>query len=172
MIKYTQEEILTRDRTEDAEELLGEEVYYSLRLKDCLARARRNSPKDVARLLEIQIHRSGSPYLIQDCCGHVMRFPFIAPKKRGKPEYIPYDSKEEFIDAYARVRISELKEEEERYLNEHGMWLKTLAEDRYCMIKYIMDAGVYFANDEESLWSWENLLNNFMFLGDTPCGKR
>ena len=169
MIKYTQEEILTRDRTEDAEELLGEEVYYGFRLKECLARARRNCPKDVARLLEIR--KSGSPYLIQDCCGHIMGFPFIAPKKKGKLEYIPYDSKEEFIDAYARVRISELKEEEERYLNEHGMWLKSLAEDRYCMIKSIMDAGVYLANDEESLWSWENLLNNFMFLGDTPCGK-
>lgn len=170
MIKYTQEEILTRDRTEDAEELLGEEVYYGFRLKECLARARRNCPKDVGRLLEI--HKSGFPYLIQDCWGHDIGLPFIAPKKKGKLEYIPYDSKEEFIDAYARVRISELKEEEERYLNEHGMWLKSLAEDRYCMVKYIMDAGVYFANDEESLWSWENLLNNFMFLGDTPCGKR
>ena len=103
MIKYTQEEILTRDRTEDAEELLGEEVYYGFRLKECLARARRNFPKEVARLLEIR--KSGSPYLIQACCGHIMGFPFIAPTKKGKLEYIPYDSNEELIDAYARVRI-------------------------------------------------------------------
>ena len=149
MIKYTQEEILTRDRAEDAEELLGEEVYYGFSLKDCLAHARKSCPKDVGRLLEI--HKNGFPYLIQNCWGLVF-CTFITPKKEGKLEYIPYDSKEEFADAYARVRISELKEEE-RYLNEHGMWLKSLAEDKYCMIKYIMDAGVYFANDEESLWS-------------------
>lgn len=87
MIKYTQEEILTRDRTEDAEELLGEEVYYGFRLKECLARARRNFPKDVARLLEIR--KSGSPYLIQDCCGHVMGFSLHRSQEKRETRIYP-----------------------------------------------------------------------------------
>ena len=83
-----------------------------------------------------------------------------------RPKYVPFESKEEFIDAFHYHDNANYSETEDILLN-YGMWLKSIEYD-YGLVTRITDNAIKVGN---SSLNWMYLLDHYTFLDGTPCGK-
>ena len=96
-------------------------------------------------------------------------FPYFVLEKveePPKPKYVPFESKEEFIDAFHYHDNANYSETEDILLN-YGIWLKSIEYD-YGLVTRITDNAIKVGN---SSLNWKYLLDHYMFLDDSPCGR-
>lgn len=95
-------------------------------------------------------------------------YPYFVLEKAEKPEpkYVPFESKEEFIDAFHYHDNSNYSETDDILLN-YGMWLESIEYD-YGLVTRITDNAIKVGN---SSLNWTYLLDHYTFLDGTPCGK-
>lgn len=98
-------------------------------------------------------------------------FPYFVLEKveEPKPKYVPFKSKEEFIEAFHYHDNANYSETEDILMN-YGMWLKSKDEGYFVQVWIITTSGIqteYSCCPE----SWEDLLANYTFLDGMPCGK-
>ena len=89
----------------------------------------------------------------------------IIKKEEPKPRYVPFKSKEEFIESYHYHDNSKYSETDDILLN-YGVWLKL--NELYVLVTCISDE---YIKTFESCYFWNELLENFEFLDGSPCGK-
>lgn len=113
---------------------------------------------------------------VRFCNGHIIledgyRYPYFVLEKvePPKPEYIPFESKEEFIEAYHYHDNANYSETEDILMN-YGMWLKSMCLGNFYQVTIIKKSGI-FTDDNSSIITWEQLLEKYTFLDGTPCGK-
>lgn len=96
-----------------------------------------------------------------------INYPYFVLEKTEppKPKYVPFESKEEFIDAFHYHNNANYSETEDILLN-YGMWLKL--NELYVLVTCISDE---YIKTFESCYFWNDLPENFEFLDGTPCGK-
>lgn len=96
-----------------------------------------------------------------------INYPYFVLEKTEppKPKYVPFESKEEFIDAFHYHDNTKYSETDDILLN-YGMWLKL--NELYVLVTCISDE---YIKTFESCYFWNELLENFEFLDGTPCGK-
>lgn len=86
-----------------------------------------------------------------------------------KPEYVPFESKEEFIEAFHYHDNANYSETEDILMN-YGMWLKDKNSHEIFLVTGVFNQSIHIC-DFDSDESWGELLNEFTFLDGAPCGK-
>lgn len=100
-----------------------------------------------------------------------INYPYFVLEKAEKPEpkYVPFESKEEFIEAFHYHDNSKYSETDDILLN-YGMWLKDKNSHEIFLVTGVFNQSIHIC-DFDSDESWGELLNEFTFLDGSPCGK-
>ena len=184
MVEYTRKDIIMDPNDPRLEGAIGKKVYSSSDINLVLNRA--NNDEYEMTLTQVEDVDS-EPFTVMNTDGTEYDADFIIIKKEEpKPEYVPFENAEEFLDAYYRNENKKL-DGIYRYLATHGIWIKGKGTyNSYYMVTELWDDGViigdskinttqvssdrYFtANDTTS---WEELFKDYTFLDGTPCGKK
>ena len=160
MAEYTYKDIIIDPISEEAKNAIGEGCYFGSNPKTVLDFANCNEKKFL-RVLECIKPEEDNPFY-----DYNYGFPCIIVKKEEpKPKYVPFESKEEFIDAFHYHDNDKYSETDDILLN-YGMWLKL--NELYVLVTCISDE---YIKTFESCYFWNELLENFEFLDGSPCGK-
>ena len=100
-------------------------------------------------------------------------YPCIIIVKESGNKYVPFESREEFVDAWSDIKASEI-EGIASTLGCFGVWLKyrTDMDDDYVFraVTEIWNDGVFLGSDGEET-TWKELLEVCQFIDGSPCGK-
>lgn len=150
-------------------------IWYN-EMNDCIGKA-----------LKVLAINSLRGLISLDCDDTVYDFPYFVLEKAEKPEsqYVPFESKEEFVRRYTEVKEGADFDTFEDNLFQCGMWLKDKEIDSFLMVTEIWDDGVivtdrkmkttkvvddeYFTINEST--TWKELLRDYCFIDGSPCGK-
>ena len=176
MAEYTYEDIIMDPEDPRLEGAIGKECYFSDYPKQLLNGARNNSPEYLDCLTDIR-KEAACTFVDKNGSGWIL---IIIKKEepKPKPKYIPFENVTEFLDAYRSVPSS--LPDEVSYLSHNGIWLKDTETDAYCMVTEIWDMGIVVGNKNitigettvfNDITSWEELLEDFIFIDGKPCGK-
>ena len=184
MNEYTYDDLIVNPNKEGIENLIGKEVYYSDIPLYCIRSANENYKIGILR--EVR-NDEAAPFYIENPVGCALNYACIIPKKEEpKPEFIPFTSADEFIDAYDSANYSVINgTRANRLLNYGGIWLKGKDSRAYYMVTEIWDCGLVIddinmktTKIEEDLYftvngvtHWDELLGYYTFLDGSPCGK-
>ena len=181
MIEYTYEDIIMDPNDPRLEGAIGKECYVSDFPKIALNNARDNLITD--RLKRIEKEET-CPFVDEEEEDNWAVI--ILKKEEPKPKFIPFRSKEEFIERYMEVKDELGSDSFEDSLLQCGMWIKVEGvSDGYCMVTEIWNDGIVlgysklFTIEEvpgrystvTQTTSWDNLCKDFTFLDGSPCGK-
>ena len=160
MAEYTYKDIIIDPISEEAKNAIGKGCYFGSNPKTVLDFANCNEKKFL-RVLECIKPEEDNPFY-----DYNYGFPCIIVKKEEpKPKYVPFESAEEFIDAFHYHDNVNYSETDDILLN-YGMWLKL--NELYVLVTCISDE---YIKTFESCYFWNELLENFEFLDGSPCGK-
>ena len=98
-------------------------------------------------------------------------YPYFVLEKTEplKPEYVPFESKEEFIEAFHYHDNANYSETEDILMN-YGMWLKDKNSHEIFLVTGVFNQSIHIC-DFDSDESWGELLNEYTFLDGSPCGR-
>ena len=184
MIEYTRKDIIMDPNDPRLEGAIGKKVYCSLDINLLLNRANDNEYEMTLTQVE---DVDSEPFTVMNTDGTEYDADFIIIKKEEpKPEYIPFENAEEFLNAYDCANYSvKSGTVENKLLNYGGIWLKDKETDAWFMITEIWDEGVVIGDskiktikngDDEyftmnDVTDWCELLREYVFLDGSPCGK-
>ncbi|MGN1218112.1 MAG: hypothetical protein ACI4TD_09050 [Phocaeicola sp.] len=178
MEEYTYDNIIINPTKEGIESLIGKEVYFHENPSICLERANKDSLFGSGILVKIRKDLA-NPFHVEQSNG-VCVCPCIIPKKELKPEFVPFESADEFLEEYNNANYSVNSGTlENKLLNYGGVWLKSKKDDSLCMVAGIRDNGLVICDKERTIsdpieynvkMSWAEILSDFVFLDGTPCG--
>ena len=179
MIEYTRKDIIMDPNDPRLEGAIGKKVYCSSDINLILQRANDNEyEKTLTQVEDVD----SEPFTVTDMDGDEFDADFIIIKKEEpKPEYVPFENAEEFLNAYDYTNHSvENGSVENKLINYGGIWLKDNEIDAYCMVTEIWDTGVVIGNKNitigettvfNDITSWDELLEDCTFIDGKPCGK-
>ena len=179
MSEYTYDNIIIDPHKEGIESLIGKEVYFEAKPFLCLKAANEKLASNLGILVEVY-KDSINPFCVKGKSGSY-KYPCIIEKKEEpKPEFIPFESADEFLDEYDEATYSVSSGTlENKLLNYGGVWLKSKKDDSLCMVAGICDNGLVICDKERTIsdpieynvkMSWTEILADFVFLDGTPCG--
>ena len=168
MAEYSYDDVNFIGGTERVANALGKECYYGFSAKQVLENAQNDRGSSILKRVDNDNYK---PF--GDTRGGW--YPFMIVKKEPAPRYVPFKSKEEFVERYKEVMEVVEFDSFEDNLFQCGMWLKHADDDPsksvYRLVSLIKDTGVRIS--ERGFFDWgELLLAGFLFLDDTPCGRR
>lgn len=180
MAEYTYEDIIMDPEDPRLEGAIGKVCYFGDCPKGALDNARNDSPESLFRLKSID-EKSVYPFIPD---GYENEWALIIIKKEEpKPKYVPFESKEEFIEAYHYHDNAKYSETEDILLN-YGMWLWSNEDGSYKLVTEIWNAGVVIGDDKMRITneeghidvfndttSWVKLFSEYRFLDGSHCGK-
>ena len=177
MAEYTYEDIIMDPEDPRLEGAIGKECYFSDYPKQLLNGARNNSPEYLDCLTDIR-KEAACTFVDKNGSGWIL---IIIKKEEPKPEYVPFENAEEFLNAYDYTNHSvENGSVENKLINYGGIWLKDNEIDAYCMVTEIWDTGVVIGNKNitigettvfNDITSWDELLEDCTFIDGKTCGK-
>ena len=155
------------DPTSDrAKEAVGKQVYYSQFPNVCLLRANNDDRVLQGILISIDPKNSLGPFIVDGspyAC-------IIVKKEEPKPKYVPFESIEEFVERYTEVKEGTEFGTFEDNLLQCGMWIKSKDDDDLSQVTVIREYGICI-DTMSTFVSWKNLLDDFEFIDDSPCGR-
>ena len=178
MAEYTYEDIIMDPDDPRLENAIGKECYLSDYPREALKHAINHTIK--YRLKSINKEEI-CPFVDDEdednwTC-------IIIKKEEPKPRYVPFKSKEEFIESYHYHDNSKYSETDDILLN-YGMWLWSNEDESYKLVTEIWNAGVVIGDDKMMITneeghidvfngatSWVKLFSEYRFLDGSPCGK-
>ena len=175
MAEYTYKDIIIDPNSEEAKNAVGKICYFS------------NSPRNILSDIYSKSAVEGILTNMYDGYFEVDNEGYwdciILKKEEPKPQYVPFKSKEEFIEAYHYHDNAKYSETEDILLN-YGMWLWSNEDGSYKLVTEIWNAGVVIGDDKMRITneeghidafndttSWVKLFSEYRFLDGTPCGK-
>ena len=166
MAEYTYEDIIMDPNDPRLEGAIGKECYFSDYPKKLLDSARNNSSGYLDCLTNI-IKEGVCPFVDKKGYGRTL---IIIKKEepKPKPKYVPFENVTEFLDAYRNA--PGCLNEEDYFLSNHGIWLMDCENGDYFIVTEIWGDGVVLGSNQETT-HWDDLLEDFIFLDGSPCGK-
>ena len=174
MAEYTYEDIIMDPEDPRLEGAIGKECYFSDYPKQLLNGARNNSPEYLDCLTDIRkeaactfVDKNGSAWTL-----------IIIKKEEPKPEYIPFESVEEFLDEYF---LNKEKYTTGILLKLEGIWLREKETGALCMATEIWDEGLVIGDTKLTIsgtdvfndtTDWDELISKYSLIDGTPCGKK
>ena len=176
MIEYTRKDIIMDPNDPRLEGAIGKKVYCSSDINLILKRANDNEyEKTLTQVEDVD----SEPFTVTDMDGDEIDADFIILKKEEpKPEYIPFDSVEEFLDAYF---LNKEKYTTGILLKLEGIWLRENETGALCMATEIWDEGLVIGDTKLTIsgtdvfndtTDWDELFSKYRFVDGTPCGKK
>ena len=163
MAEYTYEDIIMDPEDPRLEGAIGKVCYFSDYPKNALYYARNNSTVD--RLKSIN-KESACPFIDE----HKASWAVAIIKKEEPKKYVPFETLDEFIESYKKAEERIDYSNAEDYIASCGMWLRFNNDDVICAVTEIWADGVFLGHDHMKI-KWEELLNFYTFIDDSPCGK-
>lgn len=180
MAEYTYEDIIMDPEDPRLEGAIGKVCYFNDSPKMILEHANNNSPNNFFSLKEIN---KNNEYPFTDGKYEHVWTLIIIKKEEPKPEYVPFESKEEFIEAYHYHDNAKYSETDDILLN-YGMWLWSEVDGSRKLVTEIWNAGVVIGDDKMRITneeghidvfndttSWVKLFSEYRFLDGSHCGK-
>ena len=180
MAEYTYEDISMDPEDPRLEGAIGKVCYFNDSPKMILEHANNNSPNNFFSLKEIN---KNNEYPFTDGKYEDVWTLIIIKKEEPKPEYVPFESKEEFIEAFHYHDNANYSETEDILMN-YGMWLWSNVDGSYKLVTEIWNAGVVIGDDKMRITneeghidvfndttSWVKLFSEYRFLDGSHCGK-
>lgn len=170
MSEYTYDSIIINPFKEGIESLIGKEVYFEAKPSLCLKAANEKLTLNLGKLVGVY-KDSINPFFVKGKSGSY-KYPCIIEKKEEpEPEFVPFKSADEFIDAYVCTNYSVKNGTvENKLLICGGIWLKGKVSGFYYMVAEICNNGVVLAGDQDTIF-WGELLRDYVFPDDSPCGR-
>lgn len=179
MSEYTYDNIIIDPHKEGIGSLIGKEVYFEAKPFLCLKAANEKLTSNSGILVEVY-KDSINPFCVKGKSGSY-KYPCIIEKKEEpKPEFIPFESADEFLDEYDNANYSVSSGTlGNKLLNYGGVWLKSKKDNSLCMVAGICDDGLVICDKKMTIsdsieynvkMSWAEILADFLFLDGTPCG--
>ena len=173
MAEYTRKDIIMDPNDPRLEGAIGKKVYCSSDINLLLHRANNDEHEKILTQVE---DVDSEPFTCTYMDGDEIDADFIILKKEEpKPEYVPFESMEEFVRMYREVMEGAEPDSFEDNLFQCGMWLRDADADTdksmYRLVYEIRDKGVRIP--DYGFLDWENLLysTGLTFLDGSPCGK-
>ena len=168
MAEYSYDDVNFIGGTERVANALGKECYYGFSAKQVLENAQNDRGSSILKRVDSDNYK---PF--GDTRGGW--YPFMIVKKEPAPRYVPFKSKEEFVERYKEVMEVVEFDSFEDNLFQCGMWLKHADDDPsksvYRLVSLIKDEGVRIS--EWGFFDWGELLSaGFLFLDGISCGRR
>ena len=161
MAEYTYKDIIIDPDSEEAKNAVGKICYFS------------NSPRNILSDIYCKSAVEGILTNMDDGYFEVDNEGYwdciILKKEEPKPKYVPFKSKEEFIEAFHYHDNANYSETEDILMN-YGMWLKDKNSHEIFLVTGVFNQSIHIC-DFDSDESWGELLNEFTFLDGSPCGK-
>ena len=164
MTEYTYKDIIIDPTSEEAKNAVGEGCYFGSNPKTVLDFANCNEKKFL-RVLECIKPEEDNPFY-----DYKYGFPCIIVKKEEPKKYVPFETLDEFIESYKKAEERIDYSNAEDYIASCGMWLRFNNDDVMCAVTEIWADGVFLGHDHMKI-KWEELLNFYTFIDDSPCGK-
>ena len=162
MAEYTYKDIIIDPTSEEAKNAIGKKCYMYDSPTMLLKMANSN---DGARTLE-SIDESDYPFNDKEFGSEWTCI--IVKKEEPKPEYIPFQDGREFFNSY--LSVESRLEKEDYFLSNHGIWLMDCENGDYFLVTEIWGDGVVLGSNQTTT-HWDDLLEEFIFLDGSPCGK-
>lgn len=168
MIEYTWSDIIVDPESDRAKEAVGKEVYYGDIPSEALLNAKANL--NIGVLLDIDLDEIYPFKIKREIDDNADYSLIILKKEEPKPKYIPFESPEEFIEAYGDHTHPDKDSEIDNVLDMSDMWLINTRKEKPAVEQVIAvrDKSVSF---RKSIWTYAGLLEFFTFPDGTPCGK-
>lgn len=179
MAEYTYEDIIMDPDDPRLEGAIGKECYFSDYPKKLLNSAIYNLPEYLDCLTDIR-KEGACTFVDKNGSGWTL---IIIKKEEPKPRYVPFESKEEFIEAFHYHDNANYSETEDILMN-YGMWLWSNEDGSYKLVTEIWNAGVVIGDDKMRITneeghidvfndttSWVKLFSEYRFLDGSHCGK-
>ena len=181
MSEYTYDNVIIDPHKEGVRSLIGKEVYFEAKPFLCLKAANEKLASNLGILVEVY-KDSINPFCVKGKSGSY-KYPCIIEKKEEpKPEFVPFESADEFIDEYDNANYSiNSGTLENKLLNYGGVWLKSKKDNSLCMVAGVSNSGLVICDKERTTsepieynvkMSWVEILANFVFADGTPCGMK
>ena len=166
MAEYTYEDIIMDPNDPRLEGAIGKVCYFGDYPKKLLNSARNNSSEYLDCLTNI-IKEGVCPFVDKKGYGRTL---IIIKKEepKPKPKYVPFENVTEFLDAYRNA--PGCLNEEDYFLSNHGIWLMDCENGDYFLVTEIWGDGVVLGSNQTTT-HWDDLLEDFIFLDGSPCGK-
>lgn len=168
MSEYTYKNIIIDPTEEGIESLIGKEVYFHNIPSFCLDDANKKLTGMSGVLVEIR-KDDPSPFIIKKDDFIYSYNCIIEKKEEPKPEYQPFHDSSEFINSYFSLDTDN-KEHLLQLLGVSAIWLRCKNNDIMCQVTEIWNEGVALGIDQK-ITSWEELLDDYVFLDEKPCGR-
>ena len=169
MSEYSYNDIIMDPEDPRLEGAIGKECYFSDCPTKLLESARYNSALYLDCLTNISKEKA-CPFSDKNGSGWAL---IIIKKEEPKPKskFIPFESAEEFIDAYDNANYSVKNgTAENKLFNYGGIWLRNKNDDSMYMVIEIWNDGVVLGSDQIAT-PWKYILDEYTFLDGTTCGK-
>ena len=169
MAEYTYEDIIMDPDDPRLEGAIGKECYFSDCPTKLLESARYNSALYLDCLTNISKEKA-CPFSDKNGSAWTL---IIIKKEEPKPKskFIPFESADEFIDAYDNANYSvKHGTAENKLFNYGGIWLRNKNDDSMYMVIEIWNDGVVLGSDQIAT-PWKYILDEYTFLDGTTCGK-
>ena len=164
MAEYTYKDVIIDPTSEEAKNCIGKKVYMADSPSACLKFANK-SYNDYCRTLLSINDDAGCPFISKSGLNYGC---IILLKEESKPEYVPFDTIEEFVKASSIHN-------KDHYLAGTGIWLKKLRADNIPPACMIIVSGFYVYDNtifvDDNWLDLKEVLDLYVFLDDTPCGK-
>ena len=161
MAEYTYKDIIIDPTSEEAKNAVGKICYFS------------NSPRNILSDIYCKSAVEGILTNMDDGYFEVDNEGYwdciILKKEEPKPKYVPFESKEEFIEAFHYHDNANYSETEDILMN-YGMWLKDKNSHEIVLVTGVFNQSIHIC-DFDSDESWGELLNEYTFLDGSPCGR-
>ena len=162
MAEYTYKDIIIDPTSEEAKNAIGKKCYMYDSPTMLLKMANSN---DGARTLE-SIDESDYPFNDKEFGSEWTCI--IVKKEEPKPKYVPFQDGREFFNSY--LSVESRLEKEDYFLSNHGIWLMDCENGDYFLVTEIWGDGVVLGSNQTTT-HWDDLLEDFIFLDGSPCGK-
>ena len=165
MAEYTYEDIIMDPEDPRLEGAIGKECYFNDSPKMILEHANNNSPNNFFSLKEIN---KNNEYPFTDGKYEDVWTLIIIKKEEPKPKYVQFQDGREFFNSY--LSVESRLEKEDYFLSNHGIWLMDCENGYYFLVTEIWGDGVVLGSNQTTT-HWDDLLEDFIFLDGSPCGK-
>ncbi|MCI7606133.1 MAG: hypothetical protein MSS69_05195 [Spirochaetales bacterium] len=170
MAEYTYKDIIIDPTSEEAKNAIGKEVYFADTPASCLNAAKNNNKAYLGYLKKLDLGDEEQPFYVNE---FVVSAPsswtcIIVKKKEPKPKYVQFQDGREFFNSY--LSVESRLEKEDYFLSNHGIWLMDCENGYYFLVTEIWGDGVVLGSNQTTT-HWDDLLEDFIFLDGSPCGK-
>ena len=168
MVEYTIKDMIINIEDTRVVSAIGKKVYYGDDPYDLLYDIKKGYPK-IGTLEGISESKICNSFKIEEDKYFLHKCIVI---KKEEPEYVPFESADEFLNAYENSKYNVINvTRENKLISCGGIWLKSKSEAIWitqCI--NISDHGVTLGLARK-FRVWKELFDGYRFLDGTPCGK-